>query len=126
MQRYLLILILFSTITLSGAEDKILLYYFHSDIRCESCTTMESNLKDLIASHFPKKLQSKTLELRIVNIDKPENKRYIKKYQLYMSTLVLSKIKNGSENKFKILDKIWDFDSKEKMYKYLKDELRKY
>ena len=106
---------------------KTIVYYFHSNIRCETCNTLEDFTKDAVMKYFSKEIEETSVELKITNIDEKNNEQYINKYDLYMQTVILLKIVNGKEIKFKTLDTIWDLvEDKEKYYLYIEQEIKEF
>ena len=111
----------------NSVKIKTIVYYFHSNIRCETCNTLEDFTKDAVMKYFSKEIEETSIELKIVNIDEKDNEQYIKKYDLYMQTVILLKIVNGKEIKFKTLDKIWDLvEDKEKYFLYIDQEIKEF
>jgi len=105
-------------------DSTTIVYYFHSNIRCETCNKLEKFTIEAVKKHFSKEIDESRIELKIINIDEVENERFIKKYDLYMQTLILSKIIDGKEIKYEILDQIWDLvGNKEKYFLYIKNEI---
>jgi len=101
---------------------KVIMYYFHGNIRCSNCHKIETYTKEAYS-----KIKSKNLELRIVNIDKPQNQHFVKDYGLYTKSVVLSKVSNGKQVKWQNLDKIWVLlGDKEKFENYITKEVKSY
>jgi hypothetical protein len=104
---------------------KIIAYYFHSTRRCASCRKIESYSAEIIRAAFEGELDQGLLEWRLVNTDESENKHFIKDYELYTKSLVLSDIVNGEQIRWKNLDKIWVLlKDKESFQEYIRDEVR--
>lgn len=83
------------------AVDVDVLYLF-APPRCATCKKMESYTQNAVT-----KMNDKTIHYKAADFSKPENKSYVKKYNLYTKTVILSKKVNGKEQ-WKNLDKIWD------------------
>jgi hypothetical protein len=104
---------------------KVIAYYFHSTRRCRSCRKIESYSAEIIRAAFEDELDRGLLEWRLVNTDESENKHFIKDYELYTKSLVLSDVVGGKQVRWKNLDKIWVLlNDKESFQKYVKDEVR--
>jgi len=100
-----------------AAEDAdaahVVAYYFHGNARCPTCHKLEQYSKEAIGPG-----------LKVVNVDEKENGHYIKDYQLYTKSLVLSLVKGGKEIKWKNLDKIWEYSgNRQKFIDYVKKEM---
>lgn len=103
--------------------DKTIVYYFHGDMRCMTCNKMEKYTKESIEASFEKELATANVEVQIINTDEKENKHFLTDYSLYTKSVVLSKIENGKEKKFKNLDQIWNLVRDEPAFKtYVKNE----
>jgi hypothetical protein len=100
-------------------------YYFHGDFRCRSCRLIETMTKDVIQNNFKNDLASKILRFKVINVEEPENKHFIKDYGLYSKSVVLSLIQDNKEIKYKNLDKIWSYLGNEKTFKeYVESEVK--
>ena len=106
---------------------KVVVYYFHGTFRCTTCRTIEKYSHDAIQQYFSKELGNGKLEFRPVNVDEPENHHFIKDYQLFSKSLVLSLVTDDKETKSKNLTDIWNLVSdKEKFFQYVKEEVEKF
>ena len=108
-------------------SSKVIAYYFHSTRRCYSCKKIEAYTEEAIKEGFKEQLTGGELEFYSINIDEKQNRHYVKDYQLYTKSLIVSKSENGKEAEWKNLTKIWQFyRSKEKFFKYVQDEIKAY
>ena len=99
-------------------------YYFHSNVRCYTCKNMEKYSKEAVETYFKKEVESGKVKFKAINVDKKENKHYVKDYQLYTKTLIVSVTKQDKELKYKNLDKIWEYvRDKEKFVNYVKGKI---
>lgn len=104
---------------------KVVAYYFHGNRRCGSCKRLEAYSREAIDSGFAEELKAGKLEWLVINTDKPENKHFIKDYQLYTKSLVISDTENGKQTRWKNLDKIWRLlHNKEDFIQYVQRETR--
>jgi len=103
------------------SSSKIIVYYFYGKPRCVSCKKIEAYTKEAVNS-----LNSNNVEFKAVNLDQPENKHYAKDYKLYTKSVVLSKVKNGKQVKWKNLSGIWTKLNNEQEFKsYITKEIKK-
>ena len=108
-------------------EKTVIVYYFHTTFRCYSCYTIEKYTKEAIEEFFGDELSSGKLIFRPLNVEKKENRRFVKDYQLYTKSVVVSLVKNGEEVKFNNLEKVWHYlRNKEQFFNYIKDEVNNY
>ena len=111
---FALVLSLFSLIpTLSQAQGTVIVRYFHSDIRCSTCLAFEDWSKTAVEL-FPDELKNGTLKWQVINFDEPENKHYIKDYDLAEKSLVLIREDDGKITRWKNVEEFWDFDDNQK------------
>ena len=114
------------TIVKSGPsmnDPRVIAYYFHTTARCVSCHKIEQYTKEALEKYFFNEIASGMIDFQMLNIEEPQNKHFIQDYQLYTKSVVLSKVSEGKEVKFKNLDKIWNLlNNKNKFYEYIKEE----
>ena len=106
---------------------KIIVYYFHGELRCHACLNIEQYTQDAMKANFDKQLASGAMEWRIVNFDQPGNEHYPADYQLSAPSVILSEFKNGKEVRWKNLDKIWEREAdKDSFIKYIREEIERF
>ena len=83
------------TIVTNNAKNlKLKVYYFHITHRCNTCQSIEINLRKTIKTHFQKELNQGIIDLYIMNCEEPKNEKLVKKYNAYGSTLAITSVKN--------------------------------
>ena len=125
-----LILLLFISAPFASAEeaseytdDHINLYYFHGTSRCANCYKIEQYTEEAVEKFFEKELASGRLVYKTIDVDKKENAHFVRDYQLYTKSVVLSVMKDGRETAYKDLEKIWGYISdRERFLNYIKEE----
>ena len=106
---------------------KVIAYYFHTNTRCSTCQKIEEYSKTAIELGFPDELKNGTLELRIVNYEKPENRHFIKDYKLVTKSLILVNLVDGKQTEWSNLKLVWQlYKSEEAFFNYVTQEVRKY
>ncbi|MFA5975155.1 MAG: nitrophenyl compound nitroreductase subunit ArsF family protein [Elusimicrobiota bacterium] len=110
----------------STGTSKVVAYYFHSARRCPTCRKIEAYSAEALKKEFAKELASGSLEWRVVNIDEPANRHFIKDFGLYASSLVLvSQAKDKPH--WKNLDQVWSLvKTPEAFARYVEDEVRQF
>ena len=99
-------------------------YYFYGSFRCPTCKKFEQYSREVIDTYFKEAVSSGELEFKPINVEEKGNEHYAVDYKLYTKSLVLSLVKDGSEKKWKNLEKIWDYaGNKEKFTGYVKDNI---
>jgi len=102
----------------------VVAYYFHGNYRCHTCYTIEQYSKESIEANFKDALASGKLQFKVVNVEERGNEHYVKDYQLYTKSLILSLVKDGKEVKSKNLTKIWEYvRNRQRFYDYVRDEI---
>jgi hypothetical protein len=102
----------------------VIAYYFHGDVRCETCRKLEAYARSTIEAEFAEELAAGALQWRMVNVDRPENEHFIEDYGLYTRSLVLSDVAEGQETRWKNLELIWELVGDRSAYSaYVRDEV---
>lgn len=108
-------------------ENKIVAYYFHVTVRCNTCHTIERYSKESLDEYFSGELASGKIEWRPVNVQLSENRHFVKDYKLFTRSLVLVLVQDGRQRTYKVLERTWDLVGQEKFFKqYVKKEVEKY
>jgi hypothetical protein len=111
----------------AGADHKLVVYYFHTTVRCATCRKLESLTREVIESRFADEVKNARLEYRVVNTDEDGNGHFINDYSLFTKSIVLSDVKGGAQFRWKNLDKIWEKIRDEEAFRqYVEDEIRSY
>jgi hypothetical protein len=117
----------FSQSTSSAANDYIIAYYFHGNMRCRSCNILEQYSRQAIEDNFQDEIASNRLIFKIVNVQETANDHFMKDYGLYSQSLVLSFVRDGKEERFKNLTMIWQYArDRQRLTSYVKDEINAY
>jgi len=112
----------------SGAPaQKVVAYYFHVSVRCPTCRAIEEYAREAVERGFAEQLKSGALEWRPVNVQLPQNRHFIRDYQLYTRSLVLVKLKDGQQVEWRNLEKVWELVSRKTDFlKYVQTHVRAY
>ena len=119
------------SVTASNARadisDQLVVYYLHSTRRCMTCKKLEAYSQEAISTGFAKQLTDSTIVWRVVNFEEEGNEHYVKDYQLYTKSLILSMLCDGKETGWKNLDKIWELvGDKDEFIEYIQTEVRNF
>jgi len=110
-----------------AASHKVIVYYFHGTARCPTCMKFEAFTQEIMKDSYADAIENGLLEFRIVNVDEPENKHFLKDYQLYTKSVVLSDTRNGEQTRWKNLEKIWELHpDKDAFFEYVRNEVDSY
>ncbi|MBN1496535.1 MAG: hypothetical protein JXA07_07185 [Spirochaetes bacterium] len=90
------------------AEERVLsVYYFHATTRCYTCRKIEYLTATTVRNNFSAELARKTIVWQPVNIDKPENRHFVKDFNLFTKSVVIVDTQKGKMVRWKNLDRIW-------------------
>jgi len=87
---------------------KLKVLYFHITNRCNTCFSIEANVRKTLFDYFINEIDSGLVDLYIMNCELPENAKIVEKYNAYGATLALTSYKNGKELKTEDLSN-WAF-----------------
>lgn len=111
--------------TLITKGRRIVVYYFHGNMRCPTCHNLENFAKSEVESDFADAIKSGKLEWKTVNIETAGNEHFGNDYKLYTKSVIISILKNGKEVSWKNLDQIWPLAHNEAGYReYIKREVK--
>jgi hypothetical protein len=106
----------------SESEVQMVAYYFHGNLRCNTCRKLEAYSEEAISKGFADKLTAGDIEWRAVNTDEPENKHFIKDFELTSKSLVLVEYRDGEVKRWQNLKLIWQLvGDKDGFLKYVRD-----
>ncbi len=105
---------------------RVIAYYFHGTIRCETCLKIEKQAREAMETRFPVEMLEKRLVFKPVNYDKPENAHFLKDYKLPCPSLVVVRQRGGKDEKWKLLERTWDLvQVPPQLDQYIEEETRK-
>lgn len=106
------------------ADSKVVVYYFHGNVRCMTCRTIEAHTKEAINSGFSEALSNGRLEWRTVNVDSAGNEHFVQDFQLSTRSVVLELIEDGQRRRWKNLERVWELvrGDKADFLKYIQDQ----
>ena len=111
----------------SAGSSKIIAYYFHVTARCTTCKTIEAYSRETIANRFKTEIDRGGLEWQVVNVQLPENRHFVKDYELFTKSVVLVHIANGKQQSYKTLNDVWELvGDKAQFQAYVDREVRGY
>ncbi len=107
---------------------KVVAYYFHGNMRCTTCRTIEAYTKEAVQTGFADALRDGRLEWRVVNVEDPGNDHFIQDFQLSTRSVVLERLLDGKRQNWKNLDRVWVLvrGDKAAFMEYIQDNIRGY
>lgn len=108
-----------------STNNKIIVYYFHGNMRCPTCYKLESYAKSVVESDFADPIRNGKLEWKTVNVEDNGNEHFTNDYKLYTKSVIVSTQKDGKEVSWKNLDQIWTLVGDQTQYMdYIRKEVR--
>ena len=108
-----------------NTNGKIIVYYFHNNMRCPTCYKLENYAKAEVESAFADAIKKGKLEWKTVNVDDKGNEHFTDDYKLYSKSVIISIVKDGKEASWKNLDKIWELVREQDKYReYIRNEVK--
>ncbi|QDU89267.1 hypothetical protein Pla175_26550 [Pirellulimonas nuda] len=89
-------------------DDALVVYYFHSDTRCPTCQTIESYAHDAVQAAFAEEIAENKVVWKVVNYERPENRRFAADYEIVSPTVVLVRTANGEVADWRNLMRVWE------------------
>ena len=100
---------------------EVVVYYFHGNMRCVSCNTIERLLISSLQAEFPQELDNGILTIRIVNVEDRENEHFVTDFDLATRTVVVQNMEIADWRK---LDRVWELTSDSSaFYDYVTSEI---
>lgn len=107
-----------------SVADGLVVYYFHSNVRCPTCQSIESQAKDTVHTELASQLASGAVTWKILNYEQPANAQLAKKFEIQMPVVVLAKMKAGKVEDWKRLDEVWTLvGDKPAFAKYVREQI---
>ena len=80
-------------------------YYFHAEVRCETCLAIEARTAALVRETFADRLAEGSLRFEVVNMDLPENAPLRAGYELVYGTVIVQAA--GADGDWADLADVW-------------------
>ncbi|MEN6405371.1 MAG: nitrophenyl compound nitroreductase subunit ArsF family protein [Thermoguttaceae bacterium] len=104
----------------------LIVYYFHSNVRCPTCRLIESQTQETVQTRFASQLDNGQVVWKIVNYQRPASKALATKFEIQMPVVVLAKMKDGEIEDWKRLDEVWAMvGDKPAFIKYVRREIER-
>ena len=110
--------------TLNAQPEKhsngVIVYYFHGNRRCRTCNAIEEYSREAATPY----INDKQVTWETVNIDAPNNKQYIRDFNLTNSGPVIVEYKDNKVIRWFAFDKVWQLvRDKNAFNKYIDGEM---
>jgi hypothetical protein len=88
---------------------------------------IESYSREVVEQKFGADIAKGRLQYKLVNLELPENRHFVKDYQLFTKSLVLVRFDKGKQTEYKVLNDTWELvGDKSAMQAYVEREVRDY
>ena len=109
------------------AGNQVVMTYFISGVRCESCKKIEDLSRETAEKSFSAEVATQKLVFRVIDTGEPANRHYVDDYKLTSKTVVISHRVDGKETEWKDMDKVWDLlDQPDAFRSYLASAIQDY
>lgn len=103
--------------TISAEADRVEVYYFHGDRRCPTCRGIQRTVEETLREKFSAETAAGKVVYREVNIDRDENKHFVRQFELSFSTMVVAEIKDHKTARWENCQDVWNFAHEHKKLK---------
>ncbi len=111
----------------AAEPSRVVVSYFHRTIRCETCIKFEELTDRALRDGFADELADGRVEWRVTDFEEPGHEAEVAKYDVFESSLVVSRFVGDTEVEWKKLDAIWDLVADEALFlQYVQGEVVAY
>ena len=89
----------------SAVKNGLVVYYFHGNMRCPTCRSIESQAYETLVDDFGPQLDSGEIVWKVLNCETPAGEPLRKKFDLMPPVVVLARMKDGAMADWKPLDR---------------------
>jgi hypothetical protein len=106
-----------------ATESQVEVYYFHGDMRCVTCESIESQAHRAINTHFADELKSGRVTWKTLNYEDQANGELAGKFEVLAPVVVLARMHGGQLAQWKRLDEVWTHVDEEAAFaEYVRSE----
>jgi len=74
-----------------STDQTIYVYYFHTNIRCETCVAVDEHTQNYLKVLFPEQMKNKQIVFKSINVEDKGYEEVIKKFEVWGQTLLFIK-----------------------------------
>ena len=113
--------------TANTATAAVVVTYFTTDVRCDSCRTIERLSREAIEAGFPSAVANGAVVFRVLNTDRPENRHFVDDYEIANKTVIVSHQVNGTETEWTNRQDVWLLlDEPAEFFAYVREPVQRY
>ena len=111
---------------IEAVRDGLVVYYFHGNLRCPTCRSIEAQAQETVQTRFASQLSKGEVTWKIVNYEQPAAKPLAAKFEIQMPVVVLARMQDGQVADWKRLDEVWAMvGDKPGFAKYVRGEIER-
>lgn len=111
----------------AAAKADVVVTYFTTNVRCESCRKIEALSRRAVVEGFPAELASGRVVFRVINTDEPEHAHYVDRYEITNKIVIVSHQQGGKEVEWKGLQDVWlHLDEPDEFLPYVREPIKAY
>ncbi len=104
--------------------DGLIVYYFHSNIRCPTCRAIESQSHEVVQTDFDSLVKKGDITWKVLNYEQVDGQDLAKKFEVQMPVVVIVRMQAGEIEDWRRLDKVWALvNDKPAFAKYVRDAI---
>ncbi|MBN2591789.1 MAG: hypothetical protein JXA96_18120 [Sedimentisphaerales bacterium] len=106
---------------------EVFVFYFHRTVRCSTCLEIEAGTAKVLKENFPQFLAEGFLKWVPFNMDDDGGEEFAKQFDIDSNTLVLVRISENKQLKYKKLEDVWEFvGNPEELSIYVTNEINEF
>lgn len=108
----------------AAAAAGLVVYYFHSNTRCATCESIESQARGVVRSRFAAELRRGAIEWKTLNYEQPQGKPLAERFKVQVPIVVVARVNEGEVGRWNRLDEVWGlYDEPEAFARYVGDAI---
>lgn len=105
-------------------RDGLIVYYFHGNVRCPTCQSIESQAHETVQAYFADQLARDEIAWKTINYEDPVASELATQFEIQMPVVVLARKKEGQIEDWNRLDRVWGLvDDKADFAEYIRTEI---
>jgi hypothetical protein len=114
-------------VTDAAAKADVVVTYFTTNVRCDSCRKIEALSRRAVLEGFPEQVAAGRVAFRIVNTDEPEHAHYVDHYSITNKIVIVSHQRDGKEIEWTPRQDVWlHFEEPPEFFAYVREPIQAY
>jgi hypothetical protein len=108
-----------------AAGQELVVYYFHSNTRCPTCRSIESQALEAVQSGFAAEVADGRLAWKTLNYEEFSGRELAREFDVQMPVVVLARFEGGRVAAWRRLDQVWALVGKKPAFlQFVQDEIQ--